>query len=257
MTQEEYIDYLRYVYVKADGNKLADSSVIHYGVNAINSINERLQSIFGPEFSIYEIDDIEVLSSIRKKLFSEPDFVTSNKKGNQMYSAGMNRYFEYASGLMFRGKKDILPSLDKPIKLVDRPMAANEPKTRTINTPDRNRIKIIQCEQAYNYTCQIDVKHETFIVNKTSHQYMEGHHLIPLNKQSCFINSLDCFANILVVCPTCHRFLHYAEKTKREDKLKELYDERANRLENSGIDVDLKQFLELADSRPSGTVYSF
>ncbi|MDD4011121.1 MAG: hypothetical protein PHI83_03155, partial [Sphaerochaetaceae bacterium] len=82
MTQEEYIDYLRYVYVKADGNKLADSSVIHYGVNAINSINERLQSIFGPEFSIYEIDDIEVLSSIRKKLFSEPDFVTSNKKGN-------------------------------------------------------------------------------------------------------------------------------------------------------------------------------
>lgn len=257
MTQEEYIDYLRYVYVKADGNKLANSSIIHYGINAINSINERLQGLFGPEFSIYDIDDIDVLSYIRSKLFSEPDFVASNKKGNQMYSAGMNRYFEYASGLKFRGRKDILPSLDKPIKLTDKPMIANGPKTKIISTPDRSRIKTIQCEQAYNYTCQIDEKHETFIVNKTSHQYMEGHHLIPLSKQSCFNNSLDCFANILVVCPTCHRFLHYAGKTKREDKLKELYEERANRLEISGIDVDLKQFLELADSRPGSTIYSF
>ena len=257
MTQQQYIDYLRYIYTKRDGGSLSPSSIDHYGKEAMRLINERLKLRFGSDFSIYKVDDIEELRTLKEYLFNEPDFYILNKDGHQMYSAGMNRYLEFAEGTLFKGKQDILPTFDKPILFEDVPEEVRERRHQMVVTPDRNRIKIIQSEQAYNYTCQIDSNHKTFIVNKTNHQYMEGHHIIPLKEQNNFKYTLDCYANILVLCPTCHRFFHYAEKAAREEKLKRIYDERAERLSNSGIILDRKQFLEVVDTRPSHVYYNY
>lgn len=60
MTQEHYLEYLRNIYLKKDGNPLSESSVQHY-LEAMRYINEYFRIRKGDEFSIYEISDITEL----------------------------------------------------------------------------------------------------------------------------------------------------------------------------------------------------
>jgi hypothetical protein len=57
-----------------------------------------------------------------------------------------------------------------------------------------------------NYTCQI-CGIQGF-VQANGNQYVEAHHIIELHK---LIPGSYCSDNIIVVCPTCHRKLHYAK----------------------------------------------
>ena len=47
---------------------------------------------------------------------------------------------------------------------------------------------------------------------------MEGHHLVPLEYQDLFNESLYFVDNIVSLCPTCHREIHYAylQEKKRD-----------------------------------------
>ena len=261
MTEELYLDYLRYIYRQKNGSFLADSSVKKYGNEAMRLINGYIvkhSSAIGVS-SLYEVNDIFQLRAIKDMLMNDPGFVRVDTDGHRMYSVGLKRYTEFAEGELFKGQEKILYKLDKPepVILQDAEAIAKESVKKVITTHERDRIKVIQVEKACNYTCQIDPEHKTFIVDRTNHQYMEGHHIIPLSMQGEFTYSLDCYANIIVLCPTCHRFFHYAEKSKRTDKLKMIYDERAERLCNSGIKLDRQDFLELVDRSSSGIVYSY
>ena len=59
------------------------------------------------------------------------------------------------------------------------------------------------------YKCEISPQHITFTSKNTGHFYMEGHHAIPMRHQDKFTKSLDVYANIVCLCPICHRLLHY------------------------------------------------
>ena len=253
MTQQQYTDYLTYIYTKRDGQRLSDSSVSKYGKEAMRMIDATLKQLRGPDFSIFEIDDITELYQIRRELISLPDFHDLDERGHRMYTAGMNRYIEYAEGGFYRGIDEKLKVFDKPI-LFDSAAALNQYHEHTINVPNRNRIIVKQIEEACNYMCNIDPSHRTFLVKDTEHQYMEGHHIIPLKNQKDLGLGLDCPANILVLCPTCHRFFHYGTYREREEKLKAIYDQRGERLLNSGINLDRNQFLDLANDRTKGTL---
>ena len=61
-----------------------------------------------------------------------------------------------------------------------------------------------------NYQCDLDKSHKSFIT-KNGKPYMEAHHLIPLSTQDYFDYSLDVDANIVCLCPNCHRKLHYGD----------------------------------------------
>ncbi len=90
-------------------------------------------------------------------------------------------------------------------------------------------------KKAY-YKCEFDESHKTFIA-KDGHLYMEAHHLIPLSKQDEFEKNLDVKENIICLCPTCHRLLHYGKDNK--EKIEYLYSKRNKLLEQVGIRISI------------------
>ena len=88
----------------------------------------------------------------------------------------------------------------------------------------------------------------TFVKSDGSN-YFEAHHLIPICKQAGYKNSLDVAANLICVCPNCHRRLHLGKNDEVQEILKSIYDIRAVRLANSGIEIGKDAFLAAAGAR--------
>ena len=63
--------------------------------------------------------------------------------------------------------------------------------------------------------------------------------------QDQFDCSLDVYANVVCLCPICHRLLHYGMKKDKEYLSEELFEQRIDRLVVSGIDISKKEFLKL------------
>lgn len=59
---------------------------------------------------------------------------------------------------------------------------------------------------------------------------MEGHHLIPLKHQTKFSNGIDVYANIVCLCPICHRLLHFGIQSEKAYVAEYLYERRSERL---------------------------
>lgn len=93
--------------------------------------------------------------------------------------------------------------------------------------------------------CEHNHEHLTFTAKSTGKAYMEGHHLIPLKYQNQFNCGIDVYANIVCLCPVCHRLLHFGIEKEKIYAAEKLYDERKDRLAHSGIDISKKDFLSL------------
>lgn len=97
-----------------------------------------------------------------------------------------------------------------------------------------------------NYKCEIDNQHEYFISNVTKKNYVEAHHLIPMEFQEKFMPiSLDVEANIISLCVVCHKKLHHSNFDQKKEIIKKLYDERKDRLNNCRINISLEDLLSL------------
>lgn len=91
-----------------------------------------------------------------------------------------------------------------------------------------------------------EIMNRLFIAESTQHPYMEGHHAIPITMQDHFEKSIDVYANIVCLCPICHRKIHFGLTCERTKMIHQIYEERAERLKNSGIDIGRSEFTELA-----------
>lgn len=101
-------------------------------------------------------------------------------------------------------------------------------------------------ERALNlvgHVCELNCTHELFFRKDGECYYTEGHHLIPLRYQNEFEYSLDVEANIVSLCPACHRLLHYGQGY--ENKIRELLKKRKNRLEQCNIRISEERLLEM------------
>ena len=119
----------------------------------------------------------------------------------------------------------------------------SEKEKREVFLFKRNRHLVKQALEKSQYKCDIDRTHKTFIT-KNNKPYMEAHHLIPLSSQELFNTSgLDSVANIVCICPNCHRNLHYGKDII--PMLEKIYNERKQALEKSGITITFEELLEL------------
>jgi len=92
-----------------------------------------------------------------------------------------------------------------------------------------------------NYKCLNDLTHETFISEKTGQQFVEAHHLIPMEFQDDFIDSIDVPENIICLCPNCHRAFHNSIEAVKNELIAKFYENRKALLEDRGIIITLDQ----------------
>lgn len=110
---------------------------------------------------------------------------------------------------------------------------------------DRDPQKAANAKAMANYTCEFDHMHKTFINEASNNQYVEAHHLIPISKQDEFDFGIDVEANIIALCPTCHRRIHNAIPNQKLDMIKELYQNRIDRINKCGINLSFNKLCDI------------
>lgn len=95
------------------------------------------------------------------------------------------------------------------------------------------------------YQCEASTEHTTFTSRVTNKNYVEAHHLVPMEFQEEFPWSLDVEANIVCLCPNCHRLLHHAAVDEKDELLTLLFQHRASLLEACGLSLTLSKLLKL------------
>lgn len=96
-----------------------------------------------------------------------------------------------------------------------------------------------------NFSCEIDESHWTFISKAKKQKYVEAHHLIPIFYQNKFKFSLDVVVNIISLCATCHRMLHFGVAEQKRTLLKSLFNKRKDSLRSRSISIKDDEFLAL------------
>ena len=216
---------------------LSETSIKHY-LDALQWISKHLTRNNLISDSIFTVTQPKELDDLKNILSFDPEFIELDKRGHQMYSAGMKNYIRFINATDF-------DHIGDKVKLMDEPVQVPAVKTTEHDTWQRSAIIRKQVLMAEDYKCEIDNTHTTFIAESTSHPYAEGHHIIALKKQSRIPNSLDIYANIVCLCPTCHRFLHYGRKDEKTPVVNRIYAERADRFAKCGIYLSQQEFQEL------------
>jgi len=97
-----------------------------------------------------------------------------------------------------------------------------------------------------NYKCSYNESHATFLTSKGK-SYMEGHHLIPCTVENSNLfkekSKLDREENIVSICPTCHRAIHFGDDLTKRKLVKKLYSKQRAKLESVGLDIGLEAML--------------
>lgn len=232
LLKEYYVQYLKTI------RNNSVSTIGHY-LSALDVISLYLVENRQIKSSLYEIMNLENLQEIRDNLYKDRIFISKDERGHRMYSAALNNYFRFASGETFLAIHNEIPVMDIAIPVTDKSI-------QIIETSKRSSIIKNQVIMSSWYKCEINEKHKTFTSDLTRQPYMEGHHGIPISKQDKFNYSLDVYANIISLCPICHRLLHYSICDEKTEVLKRIYYLRSDRLCKSGLRISQDEFINLS-----------
>ena len=211
-----------------------DSTANHY-LQALNTISKYMRQLNLVNKDVFELGSLEELHRAWDKLEQDSVFSHLNQKGHNMYSAGFQRYLEFAAGHSFGKLADSVHQLDVP-------QAVHEPYYMSYEVWHRSGILRGQCLEYAHYQCELHPEHQTFLAESNHRPYMEVHHILPMSLQGQFEHSLDIYANIICLCPICHRQLHAGLIAERRDIIDHLYEERRDRLVKSGIELGKEEF---------------
>ncbi len=238
--QQEYFE--KYI-MNVRGLSPKTASNYHHALMKIAKVlNEKQWYEFD---SIYEIESYTDLKNLEFSLLQNQEFVELNTRGKNMYTAGLHNYMQFIEGKHFK-------RVENPLRLLDSKIPIAQKRVQTAReVANRDHILVRQVLMAEQYTCLCDASHTTVTAARTRSQYMEGHHLIPMRAQDDFDYSIDVYANIVCLCPTCHRLLHHGIKEEKKPALNRLFDLRRDRLIDSGIRLGKREFLELVEHASS------
>ena len=194
-----------------DPLSISDVQEIWSGVKSFNQSSQKL------ELAQY---------AALKKLLSKRNFRFVEYEDEEDYQKAIEN-MEVESGKVEDQPEDSIVKVSK----------ASE-KLKWGRDPIKGKRAIVQVD----FKCEADGSHAFFNSFKTGKNYVEAHHLIPLQFQEEFQNSLDVEANIISLCPMCHKKVHHAIMDEKLPVVEELYEKRKDRLEKCEIGVSLEKF---------------
>lgn len=223
---------------------------------------QRLKKYLGRDYTETEILYVESIFSVVDPA-NNKDKTNIDKQyvdvWNKYSSPGSRKdlrlfYQQFNNGLFqfYKGRRDDLTfltestpeyitSIDKPIEVPDFDIIEGAKIYR------RNKNVVINALKAANYLCEGHCKNILFTKRNTNQFYTEAHHLIPLHFQENFNHSLDVEANVVSLCPMCHRLLHYGQENF--NLLESLFSQRVDRLKKCGIDITFEELLSFYNSQ--------
>jgi len=111
-----------------------------------------------------------------------------------------------------------------------------EGNTKLVREKTDGRLKATRIEKA-NYLCEVNNNHITLSNTSGKHQFMECHHIIPMNAQKHFIDiKLDAMFNLISLCPICHAQMHNASNEDKWDIFQKIYKVREKEMIEKGFD---------------------
>ena len=129
--------------------------------------------------------------------------------------------------------------LEKTMELSSGPIPKSEPAKSENGGPQwlRNPKIAANALKKAKYRCSLNFEHITFVSNKTKNNFVEAHHLIPMQYQKFHEFCLDVPENIVSLCPNCHRAIHHATNEQKYKMLSRLLSEREQDLAERGISI--------------------
>ncbi|MEH7254292.1 hypothetical protein V7111_19400 [Neobacillus niacini] len=210
-------------------------------------VDYRLQRII-----LFNLTDTTFIDTILNNL----EFKKKDTKGHRMYSTALKhfkKYIEYSydsefQAELFKEEQEFEKYLTGNPDEVRRGNIEDKPKDKPNHRAVNNR-KVWNRNPRYasesvanaDYLCEFDNQHKHFISKFNQKNYVEAHHLIPMQYQEWFENSLDIHANIVSICLVCHKKIHFGLFEDKKEILNKLFNSRKERLKASGIDVDLNK----------------
>lgn len=99
----------------------------------------------------------------------------------------------------------------------------------------------------YNYLCDChEDKHYYFTSSATNKNYLEGHHMIPMENQHQYWEerqiNLDIPMNLIPLCPHCHSKIHKATKGEKVQIITEIYNRHERDLKKIDDNITLEKF---------------
>lgn len=99
------------------------------------------------------------------------------------------------------------------------------------------------------YKCNVDNNHKTFESKKTKRDFMEAHHLIPMNKAKDVFKqqniNIDCIENLVSLCPNCHRAVHYGSNQVKKEILKNLFKLKNVEYQKIKLNISFDELLKM------------
>lgn len=210
----------------------------------------RLVVLYEENFNdvIEELNDIEGYNKLNL-LRNSPNFKNYNSLEGRFPNASLNGFRNFLMSSFDVEEQQYDVAFNEKLLSI-----SVEVKKELIKGPTKKRFKSMQnvkylyernlneSQQAKinaNWTCEYDQNHKTFISGINRKPYVEAHHLIPMLAQIDFENTIDFADNIVSLCPTCHRNIHYGTINEKEKMLKFFFKNRKLKYPNYGIAIDL------------------
>ncbi|TKI22316.1 hypothetical protein FCO27_16365 [Bacillus pumilus] len=245
MNQDTFAEWLRtYANIKP-------YSIGRYS-KAIGIISSELKSYGLQSTNLFTLTDPAFIDVI----LSNAEFKKKNEKGHRMYSVALNHLKKY---IEYYYDSELQAELFKEEQEFDKYLIENPAEVSSVDIEDKpkdkpkhglvNNKKVWRRNPKYasgavadaNYLCEFDNQHKHFISKFNGENYVEAHHLIPMQYQDQFDHSLDIHANIVSICLVCHKKIHYGRFEDKREILDKLFNSRRQRLVKGGIDIEISQ----------------
>lgn len=172
-----------------------------------------------------------------------------DKLDNQFLN--LKTFVDYANTKLIRQANLFMPIDDDIVESDDEIDNFNDKSRQPVKVYDvkgRKKFKTQKKIRDYvlkqtNYLCGCHNSKHFYFESVALHNYVEGHHIIPMNRQeeyyfNCNIN-LDVSDNIIALCPNCHCQIHLGSKKARLKILGEIYIRNISKLRNINDKISL------------------